>query len=282
MMVIDVICPLYNAEQNLPGFMDRLFRQKNVSFGKLIFPVTQSDDKTLEIIRKYDVCSYEIKKEDFSHSLTREQAMKKAVSDVVVFMTQDVVLDDVNALYNLSSCIGKNNVVHAFAKQTTKSRGIEKYTREKNYPGKSYIVEKKDVERMQLKAFYSSDACAAYDREVFLNLGGFDGKRMQVSEDMYFAKKAIDNGFAIEYCAEAVVIHSHKFTIKQVYKRYYDIGVFFKQNPQFKKYKSSESGLSLAWYILGRALLQINIPVLIRFIPDMLARYFGKRDGERS
>ena len=69
--------------------------------------------------------------------------------------------------------------------------------------------------------------------------------------------------------------------MKQVYKRYYDIGLFFKQNPEFKEYKATDSGLKLAFYILGQALKHFDIPVLIKWLPDMTARYLGKKKGEK-
>ena len=103
---------------------------------------------------------------------------------------------------------------------------------------------------------------------------------MRVSEEMYFCRKAILAGYSIKYCAESVVIHSHSFSLKQLYKRYYDVGVFFAQNPEFKEYKSNGTGMSLAFYVLGQALKHFDIPVLFRWFPDFFVRYIGKKKGE--
>lgn len=280
---IDVLCPLYNAERDFSNLIKGIRGQKNVKINHIIFPVTESTDNTFNLAKSVEnSIAYLVEKKDFSHSLTREKAVYQyATATVVIFMTQDVILHDQFAFYNLAKSI-RNDIVHAFARQLTKSNDIEKYTRKMNYPEKSYTVGFDDIERLQLKAFYSSDACAAYNREKFIELGGFDEKKMQVSEDMYYCRKAILNGYKIMYCAESVVTHSHSFTIKQVYRRYYDIGIFFKQNPEFKAYKSIDSGLKLAWYILKQAIKHFDVKVLIRWLPDMLARYFGKRNGEKS
>lgn len=281
-MTVDILCPLYNASNDFETLMNGINQQQDVVIKNLIFPVTESTDNTLELAKSIpNAIVYEVKKEDFSHSLTREQAIEHATSDVVIFMTQDVFLSDVHAVKNLAECIDEN-VIHAFSRQLTKSKGIEKYTRQKNYPKESYIMSAKDIEKEQIKAFYSSDACAAYNRNKFIELGGFDGKIFKVSEDMYYCRKALLAGYSIKYCAESIVTHSHKLTLKQLYKRYYDIGLFFAQNPEFKQYKSTDSGLKLAFYILKHALKHFDIPVLIRWFPDMLARYLGKKRGEAS
>lgn len=281
-MTIDILCPLYNASSDFEKLMKGINKQKDVEIKNIIFPVTESDDNTLDLAKSVpNAVIIEIKKENFSHSLTREKAMQFATADVVIFLSQDVYMSDELAAKNLAESIN-DQVIHAFSRQLTKSKGIEKYTREKNYPKMSYIMSKKDIEKEQIKTFYSSDACSAYNRKKFIELGGFDGKRFQVSEDMYFCRKAILAGYSIKYCAESVVTHSHTLTLKQLYKRYYDIGLFFAQNPEFKEYKSTDSGISLAFYILKMALIRFDIPVLFRWLPDMMTRYIAKKNGENA
>lgn len=279
---IDILCPLYNASKDFEILIKGIKKQEKVEIDHIVFPVTDSDDNTLQLAKNVsNAIILNIKKEDFSHSLTRELAIKQCTSDVVIFMSQDVYLSDEFALYNLAKSID-GDIVYAFSRQITKSKGIEKYTRQKNYPLTSYIMSKKDIEKEQIKTFYSSDACSAYNRKVFEELNGFDHKKFMVSEDMYYCRKAILAGYSIKYCAESIVTHSHTLTLKQLYKRYYDIGLFFAQNPEFKQYKSIDSGLKLALYILGQAIIHFDIPVLFRWAPDMFVRYLGKHKGERS
>lgn len=282
MKTIDVLCPLYNAAKDFPILIEGISKQKDVIIKNIVFPVTESDDNTLELAKSIsNSIVFEVKKSDFCHSTTREEAMKYATSDVVIFLSQDVYMSDEYAAKNLAESIN-DKVVHAFAKQITKSKGIEKYIRKKNYPSHSYVMTKADIEKEQIKTFYSSDACSAYNRRVFMELGGYDSKRFKVSEDMYYCRKAILSGYSVKYCAESIVTHSHNLTLKQLYKRYFDIGLFFAQNPEFKIYKSTNSGISLAFYVLKEALLHFDIPVLFRWLPDMTARYLGKKRGEKS
>ena len=71
---------------------------------------------------------------------------------------------------------------------------------------------------------------------------------------MYIAYKLITKGYKIKYCADSEVIHSHTFTLKQLYKRYYDTGLFFGMNRFIDEYGTTNAGGGLAKYILKRAI----------------------------
>lgn len=43
---------------------------------------------------------------------------------------------------------------------------------------------------------------------------------------MYFAAKSVLNGYKVAYIAEAMVRHSHNYSLTEEFKRYFDIGVF--------------------------------------------------------
>ena len=87
-------------------------------------------------------------------------------------------------LYNLTKDIFNGKCHAAFSRQITKYNNIEKYTREKNYPDKSYIVSKKDIKKMGLRTFFFSDASSAIKTSVFKEIGGYDNKKLPINEDM--------------------------------------------------------------------------------------------------
>jgi rhamnosyltransferase len=57
--------------------------------------------------------------------------------------------------------------------------------------------------------------------------------------------------------------------------------VFFKENQYLKKYKVDDAGLKMAFYIFKKSIIEFNLIALIQFFPNMLARYLGKRKGEK-
>lgn len=262
-MTIDVICPLYNAEKYIENQYNQI---KNQSFYNNIkninYIITESRDETLSIVEKlqkednkikYNV----IKKQEFSHSLSREKVAKNSTADILVFITQDVKIEKADWIEKLTTPIMNNEVEATYSRQLCNNNTIEKYTRECNYPSQSVIK-----------------------TEIFKKLNGYDRKDFPTNEDMYIAYKLITNGYKIRYCADSEVIHSHKFTLKQQYKRYYDTGKFFKQNEYLNEYKVNKSGGKLAVYVLKRALQEKNWKVLLNFVPNMMARFIGMKVGK--
>lgn len=281
-MKIDIICPLYNAEKDIERLHRGILKQKNVEINNIKYILTDSKDNTEELLKKLKIEYTKIKKEEFSHSLTREQAALSSKADIVVFITQDIIIEREYWLYNLTKDISDGKVQACFSRQLCTNNTIEKYTREKNYPNKSRIVSKENIKELGLQTFFFSDAASAINRKIFEELNGYDGKNLPTNEDMYIAYKLITKGYKIKYCADSEVIHSHTFTLKQLYKRYYDTGLFFGMNSFLDKYGTTKAGEGLAKYILKRAIQDKNIKVLLNFIPNMAVRYIGMKKGKKD
>ncbi len=279
-MNVEIICPLYNAEEYLENLDKSLKRQKDIDIKKINYILTESNDNTEQILNKISAQYSIVKKEKFSHSLSREKEAMNSSADILVFITQDIEIKNDNWLKSLVQPIINSEVEATFSRQISKYNNIEKYTREKNYPEKSYIVDKNSLQTIGMRAFFFSDAASAIRTIIFKDLNGYDGKNLPTNEDQYIAYKLIMNKYKIKYCADSIVYHSHNFTLKQLYKRYYDTGVFFKQNSYLDKYGTNKTGGNLAKYILVRAVQDKNIKVLIEFMPNMLARFIGMKVGK--
>lgn len=280
-MNIDIICPLYNAEEYILNLDKSLKKQKKVKINKIYYLLTESKDKTEKILKKNHINYELIKREDFSHSLTREKKAMECTADIIVFITQDIVIEDDLWLYHLTKNIMSEKCEAAYSRQITKYNNIEKYTREKNYPENSRIVSKKDIKKLGLNTFFFSDASSAIKTSVFKELNGYDKKDLPTNEDMYFAHKLITNGYKISYEAESIVYHSHNFTLKELYKRYKLTGKFMKENHHLDEYGTTSAGGGLAKYILKRAIKDRNLKVLMRYPFDMAARLIGMKVGKR-
>ena len=278
---IEIICPLYNAEKYIDSLHKSVMMQENVNLIGIHYILTESNDKTEEFLKSNN-CTYDkITKNEFSHSLIREKAALNSKADIVVFITQDIVIERKDWLYNLTKDISDDNIVACYSRQISKYNNIEKYTRERNYPDKSSVVSKDDIDKFGLRTFFFSDASSAINRKVFAKLNGYDNKNLPISEDMYIAYKIIMADYKIKYCADSVVYHSHKFTLKQIYDRYKLTGKFFKQNSYLDKYGTTGSGANMAGYIIKRIFQEHRYSLLFRYPFDMAARLFGMKAGKR-
>ena len=286
MIKVDIVCPIYNGSSYVEALYDSFFKQKNIEVNKIVFPITITSDEEMTKIRKFvedkKITSFEVTKNEFSHSLTRQCAMLEyCESDIVIMISQDIKLTNEDVFYNLVKDINSKETVYNYARQICTNKSIEKYIRKKNYPEKSYYVTKDDIEKMQLMAFFASDACSAYDRNVFVQLGGYGGFDVMMNEDQLYSKIILDAGYKKKYCADAIVEHSHKYKLKQLYTRYYETGKFYSKVKVFEQYKSTDSGVKLALYVLKKALCRFDIPVLLRWLPDMTSRYLGMKKGKK-
>lgn len=130
-MTIDIICPLYNAEKYIENQYNQI---KNQSFYNNIkninYIITESKDATLSIVEKlqkednkikYNV----IKKQEFSHSLSREKIAKDSTADILVFITQDVKIEKADWLKKLTTPIMNNEVEATYSRQLCDNNTIE-------------------------------------------------------------------------------------------------------------------------------------------------------------
>ena len=285
-MIISIICPIYNGQNYIEKLHNNILNQKleNGQSIEILYALTRSNDKSQEILDrlKDSKCYYTlIEPKDFSHSTTREMMSKKAEGEIIVFISQDIKIKNDLWLENLVNPIIKGECEASFSRQIGEDDNIEKYTRERNYPAESRIVSRNDIEKYQIRTFFYSDASSAVSTKVYRELNAYDGKRMPTNEDMYFAHKLIHAGYRIKYCADSEVYHSHDFTYKQLYKRYYDTGIFFKQNKYFKNYKSNESGVDLAKYVFKRSIEEKNYRVAVQVLPNFAIRFIAKLIGQQ-
>lgn len=278
---IDIICPLYNAEKFIEDLHKSILKQENVNINNIQYLLTESKDKSEDILKKNKLNYKIIKKEEFSHSLVREKAAFDSRADIICFITQDIVIENTDWLEKLVQPIINGEVAATYSRQLTKYNNIEKYTRESNYPEESIIKSKDDIEKLGLKTFFSSDASAAIKRDIFVKLNGYDNKNLPISEDMYFSYKLIMNDYKIKYCADSVIYHSHKFKLRELYDRYKLTGRFFKENNYLDQYGTTGSGSKLAKYVLKRIIKEHRIGLLFRYPFDMSSRLFGMKAGKK-
>ena len=91
-----------------------------------------------------------------------------------VMMTQDAMPADRHLLERLVEALD-GKVAAAYARQLpdAASSVFEKASRHFNYPEASRVKTLEDLEGMGVKAFFCSNVCAAYRRDIYDELGGF-------------------------------------------------------------------------------------------------------------
>ncbi len=246
---IDVIIPVYRPDEKLHRLLLSLERQ-TVKPSRILLVNTERslfDEACLTGTEHVEVIH--IRKSEFDHGGTRHMAAEMLQGAFLLFLTQDAVPADDRLVEQLYAAFdtekGANPaypVAAAYARQLPMPdcQVIERYTRSFNYGETSRIKTAEDLPKLGIKTFFCSDVCAMYRRSVYEALGGFV-RRTIFNEDMIFAGKLIQNGYAVAYCAKAQVYHSHNYSGLQQFHRNFDLGVSQAEHPEIFQMARSES-----------------------------------------
>lgn len=249
---VDVIIPVYKPERGFLTMVEKLQAQ-TVPVNRIILMNTEQKyldrllyGTTLER-EHHNITVKHLSKREFDHGRTRNQGVKLSDTDVFVMMTQDAMPADEFLLERLLEALRGEKAAVSYARQLPgrDSSEAERFTRQFNYPAESRVKTKEDLSELGVKTFFCSNVCAAYRRDVFDELGGFVNHAI-FNEDMLYAAKAVEAGFAIAYAAQAKVYHSHNYTYRQQFRRNFDLGVSQADHPEvFAAYPSESEGIRL-------------------------------------
>ena len=281
---ISVIIPTLNGAEYIVNLIDK-FNSQTIRPDEIVVVDSESDDNTVELCRNYDnVRVIEILRKDFNHGGTRDMALRTCNSDFVLFTTQDAVPNNEFYIENLLKPFEDDNVAIASGRQIAREDAwqMEKLVREFNYPSVSHVRSKADLPQYGIKTYFFSDVCSAYRKNIYEQLGGFENP-LKTNEDMFFAAKIIENGYKVAYAADAEVIHSHNFSLKEQYKRNAVIGAELEKHKELLNGVSADAeGMKLVKYVSLKLLKKGRIFQFIRFGFDCCARKLGNAMGKRK
>ena len=251
-MKVDVIIPTYKPGKKFLNLLNMLAKQ-TYEINHIIIMNTEEkyfDRFVFEnggIERFSNASVHHLSRKEFDHGGTRKNAVALSDADCFVCMTDDAMPEDEFLIERLVRPIEEGTAQAAYARQCPgkKATAIERYSREFNYPNQSVLKSAEDIDKLGIKTYFCSNVCAAYDRKVYDELGGFV-KHTIFNEDMIYAAGLINAGYKIAYVAEARVIHSHQYTNIQQLKRNFDLGVSHAQFPEiFDAVPPNKEGMKL-------------------------------------
>lgn len=226
---VSIIIPTYNAGKKFEKFA-LMIKKQTANIRQVLIIDSSSTDETVSIADKYNFTVEIIPKTEFGHGKTRQYALEKVNTEIVVFLTQDVLLYDEFSVEKLVQClISDKKIAAVYGRQTPyENTGIlGKFARLYNYPPISKINNFEDRKERGIKTAFLSDSFSAYKKGLLLKTGGLPD--VNFGEDTFVAAKLLMNGYKTAYCAEAKVYHSHDYTLLDDYRRSKEIGKFHRK-----------------------------------------------------
>ena len=225
-----LIIPTLNAGSQFKKLLEQLAAQTLPT--KKIIVDSESTDGTAKLAKNFGLEVLTIQRKNFNHGATRQFALEKILPlDVIIFLTQDVLLCDNESLAKLVKIFSEDKSVGlSYGRQLPHANATNeaKFLRAFNYPSESQLRSFDDRKIFGLKTAFASNSFAAYRVAALQSVGGFPSN-VPLCEDMYVAAKMLMSNWKIYYAADAQVYHSHNYTAAQEFKRYVQIGKFHAQ-----------------------------------------------------
>lgn len=232
-MKVNLYIPTLNAGSGIREVVDGI-RAQTYPINRLIVIDSGSTDETL---KHFDGIPHEvitIDKKEFDHGGTRHMAIEAYTdAEIFVLLTQDAILENKDALEKIVHAFRSNSKLGmCYGRQLPhrNAKVLESHSRLFNYPAKSQIRRLEDRERLGIRTISCSNSFAAYRNEAYFDAQGFPSGTI-LGEDVLIAGQMLLRGWEMAYLAEARVFHSHDYSLKEEFKRYFDIGVFHRDNP---------------------------------------------------
>lgn len=240
---ISIVIPTKNAGSDFQDTLQAIYAQKYPGEFEVIIVDSGSMDGTLEIARNHPTKVYHIKPEDFGHGKTRNLAASLANGNYLVFLTQDAVPATDRWLSNLIRNFDDSKVTGVYGKQIPKkgTNPMECFFLSSRYSSDK-VVKSSVQGKVDMDAIFFSNANSAIRKEIWEKYPFDDSLIM--GEDQEWAKKVLLAGHEIVYDPEAAVYHSHNYSLKTVFQRYFDSGASLNQFASKEYSRFTSEGLA--------------------------------------
>ena len=205
---ITVVMRTKNSEHDLELALPALFSQNYTAFDLLVID-SGSEDGTLDALRRYPCRIERIRPEEYYPGPVLNRAMALAQTEIVVFQNSDVVPLGVDALRRLVEAFREPAVQAAFARQVPRPEAASWVRRDyaAAFPGEGPAPA-----WLPLSLPFAAMRYSAWREQEFYD-------EAWGSEDTAWGERALGRGWDIRYVASSVVMHSHNYTLRQLYGR---------------------------------------------------------------
>ena len=287
---LDVVILTYRPDEKLYDIVDSL-EDQSVPPGRIIIMNTGQDifeaflsEHPGRLDGYTNIEVHHVPESEFDHGGTRKRAAGYSDAAFLVYMTQDAMPASEHLLAALKEPFDNDDsIAVSYARQIPydSASPIERYNRSFNYPDEDRKKTAEDIPGLGIKAFFCSDVCACYRRDIYDRLGGHI-ERTVFNEDMIYARAALEAGYAVYYASKAEVYHSHDYSPAEQYRRNIELGRSQAEHPEvFGDVSSTGEGKKLVKGCISYLLSNGYWYLVPEFILQCAGRYLGYRKGKK-
>jgi rhamnosyltransferase len=225
---ISILIPAKDEALNIRTCLDAVFSQVSNAEFEVVLVDSGSTDGTPDIVKSYPVRLYQIPAEEFHHAGTRNYLARLAQGKYLVYLNADAFPSTPNWLNSLMSAFEDPAVGAVYGRHLPKPDcNLERQVVLATMYGEERVVkEKSRREELGYRYYHLSTVNAAIRRDIWEHTGF--PEELKIFEDVGIAKRILDGGWKVVYEPSATVFHSDNHTLKNLFKRYFDLGVIWK------------------------------------------------------
>jgi rhamnosyltransferase len=222
--VISVLIPVKDGGADLIRCLQAIAAQKIGDEVEVVVVDSESSDGSAERARELGATVHEIPASEFVHGATRNLAARLSNGDVLVFTTQDAVPATDHWLARLVAALDGDGVVGAYGRQLPHEDATppEQFFLDFMYGPTPRTQRLGGIAELSFEQTLFSNVNSAIPRRVWEANPFRDDVTM--SEDQEWSRRMLLAGHTIVYEPEAAVRHSHTYTLRGAFRRFYDSG----------------------------------------------------------
>lgn len=218
--MISFIIRTLNEEDSVGQVIDRIHKLEDDYDKEIIIVDSGSTDDTIRIAKDKGCKVINIRKEDFTWGRSLNLGIANAKYNYIINISAHCFVTDKKFAYNAVNFINSYNLAAGYGIQIGLPYvdPLEEIELAEWFPRiPTYIMDNKMLE--EGKNIGISNACCILRRDVWEKIR-FD-ETVQSLEDFLWAVKVTNDGYSIGYSDTFGVYHSHKYSVDNIYKRWY-------------------------------------------------------------
>ena len=227
--MISIVIPVKDGGEDLRRCLWGIARQRVGEEVEVVVVDSASQDGSGALAEAMGARVHAIAAADFTHGGARNLGVSLARGEVVVFTSQDAYAPHDDWLERLTAPVCAGTVAGAYGRQFAHdgASAAEQYFLDFLYGPASREQAAAGPHELTMDATLFSNVNAAIRTDVMRRYPFAEDIIM--SEDQEWSRRVLLDGKRLAYVAEAVVRHSHAYTLRAAFKRFFDSGVSAEQ-----------------------------------------------------
>lgn len=225
--MISVLIPVRNGGDLLVKCLEAINAQRIAEECEVVIVDSGSTDGSIERARSLGAVVHEIPASEFHHGRTRNLLASKARGEILVWTSHDAYPDSADWLELLTAPLrrGDEGVGGVYGRQLAHVDAAppERYFLDFLYGARARVQRASGVDELTMETTLYSNANSAMPRTLLERFPFADD--VLIAEDQDWSRRVLLAGYSIVYEPRAAVRHSHAYTVRSAFKRFFESGV---------------------------------------------------------